>query len=149
MPLENLFPCFLTFLARIARAIPTHLFILVCLLFITYLQKYRLPGAKTLLNCFYRRMLTTALTWRSSCIVVKYIRKTSKICCLSFIYSDVIKYTQNIASVHIVFNGERITNYVTCVSGCFGDVKAEDVSLSTPSFIIFLPFYKLNEDSGG
>ena len=49
----------------------------------------------------------------------------------------------------IVFNGGRITNYVTCVSGCFGDVKAEGASLSTPSFIIFSPFYKLNEESEG
>ena len=62
------------------------------------------------------------------------------------IVDDVIKYTQNIASVHR-FNGVCITNYVTCVSGCFGDVKAEGASLSTP-FIIFSPFYKLNEENG-
>ena len=49
--------------------------------------------------------------------------------------------------IFIVFNGGRITNYVTCVSGCFGDVKAEGASLSTP-FIIFLPFYRLNEEKG-
>ena len=47
---------------------------------------------------------------------------------------------------YIVFNSGRITNYVTCVSGCFGDVKAEGASLSIPSFIIFSPFYKLNEE---
>ena len=47
---------------------------------------------------------------------------------------------------YLVFNGGRITNCVMCVSGCFGDVKAEGASLSTPSFIIFSPFYKLNEE---
>ena len=30
-------------------------------------------------------MLTTSLTWRSSCTVVKYIRKTSKICCIIYV----------------------------------------------------------------
>ena len=40
----------------------------------------------------------------------------------------------------------HITDYVTCVSGCFGGVKAEGASRSTPSFIIFLPFYRLNEE---
>ena len=64
-----------------------------------------------------------------------------------YIVHDVIKYTPNIAHLFIVFNGGRITNYVMCVSGCFGDVKAEGASLSTP-FIIFLPFYKLNEEKG-
>ena len=71
-------------------------------------------------------MLTTVLTWRSNCIVVKYIRKTSKIC-LSKLYigtysiaHDVITYTQNIALFI---------------------VKEEGASLSTPSFIIFFPFY--------
>ena len=39
------------------------------------------------------------------------------------IVEDVIKY-----SLFIVFNGGRITDYVTCVSGCFGDVKAEGAS---------------------
>ena len=43
----------------------------------------------------------------------------------------------------IVFNGGHITNYLTCVSGCLSNVKAEG---ATPSFIIFLPFYKLNEE---
>ena len=61
------------------------------------------------------------------------------------IVHDVIKYTQNITPVHIVFNSGRITYYIT-ISGCFGDVKAEGASLSTPSFIIFSPFYKLNEE---
>ena len=56
------------------------------------------------------------------------------------IVHDVIKF--------IVFNGGRITNYITCVSGCFGDVKVEGASLSTPSFIIFSPFYRLNEEKG-
>ena len=45
----------------------------------------------------------------------------------------------------LVFNGGHITNYVTCLNGCFGDVKVEGASLLTPSFIIFSPFYKLNE----
>ena len=63
------------------------------------------------------------------------------------IVHDVIKYTPNIASVHSIYCG-RITNYVTCVSGCFGDVKAEGASLSTPSFIILSPLYKLNEEKG-
>ena len=31
----------------------------------------------------------------------------------------------------IVFNSGCITNYVTCVSGCFGVVKAEGASLLT------------------
>ena len=31
---------------------------------------------------------------------------------------------------------------------CMHDVKAEGASLSTPSFIIFSPFYKLNEEKG-
>ena len=79
---------------------------------------------------------------------MKYIRKTSKICLSIGTYSiihDVIKYTQNIVThMFIVFNGGRITNYVTCVSGCFGDVKVEGASLLTPSFIIFSSFYKLN-----
>ena len=42
----------------------------------------------------------------------------------------------------VVFNSGRITNYVTCVSDCFGDIKAEGASRSTPSFIIFSPFYR-------
>ena len=63
------------------------------------------------------------------------------------IVHNVIKYTQK-HRVFIIFNGGRITNYVTCVSGCFGDVKAEGVSLLTPSFIIFSPFYRLNEEKG-
>ena len=67
--------------------------------------------------------------------------------CMYSIVHDVIKYTQNI-NLFIVFNGRRITNYVMCVSGCFVDVKAEGASLSTPSFINFLPFYKLNEEKG-
>ena len=46
-----------------------------------------------------------------------------------------------------LFNGGRITNYVTCVSGCFGDVKAEGASL-TPSFVIFSPFLDSNEEKG-
>ena len=33
---------------------------------------------------------------------------------------------------------------VTCVSGCFGDIKVGENL--TPSFIIFSPFYKLNEE---
>ena len=56
----------------------------------------------------------------------------------SIVY-DVIKYT---------LNSRCITNYVMCVSGCFGDVKAEGASLPTPSFIIFSPFYKLNKEKG-
>ena len=62
------------------------------------------------------------------------------------IVHDVIKYT--FLHLFIVFNNGCITNYVTCVSGCFGDVKAEVASLSTPSFIIFSPFYRLNEEKG-
>ena len=41
---------------------------------------------------------------------------------------------------------KHLSSYVTCVSGCFGDVKAEGASLLTPSFIIFLPLYRLNEE---
>ena len=54
----------------------------------------------------------------------------------------------NLCLIASVFNGGRITNYVTCVSGCFGDIKAVGPSLSAPSFIIFLPFYILNEEKG-
>ena len=147
MPLENPFPCFLTFLASFARVIPTHLLILnilVCLLFIAYLQKLSPSRCQNNTNCFYRHMLTTVLTWQSSCIVVKYIQKNIEymlskpyhIGTYSIVH-NVIKYTQNIASVH-----------TTCASGCFGDVKAEGASLSSPPFIIFLPFYNLNEEKG-
>ena len=57
-------------------------------------------------------------------------------------------YTRQTSRLFIVFNSGRITNYVTCVGGCFGDVKAEGASLYTPSFIIFSPSYKLNEEKG-
>ena len=53
------------------------------------------------------------------------------------IVHDVMKYTQK----------HRVC-YVTCVSGCFGDVKAGSASLLTPSFIILSPFYRLNEEKG-
>ena len=59
---------------------------------------------------------------------------------------SIVKVHAKTSHLFIVFNGGRITNYVTCVSGCFGDVKAEGASLSTPSFIIFSPFYRLNEE---
>ena len=84
--------------------------------------------------------------------MVKYIRITSKICCLSYI--SAVLYSSRCNEVHaktsrlfIVLNGGCITNYVT-LSGCFGDVKAEGASRSTPSFIIFSPFYRLNEEKG-
>ena len=64
------------------------------------------------------------------------------------IVEDVIKYTQKASHMFIVFNGGRITDYVTCVSGCFDDVKVEGASRSTPSFITFSPFYRLNEEKG-
>ena len=73
MPLENLFPCFLTILlASIVRVIPTHLFrFLIFSLFAFYsiCKSNRLPCTKTLLNCFNRRMLTTALTWQNTSLV--------------------------------------------------------------------------------
>ena len=68
--------------------------------------------------------------------------------CTHSIVHDVIKVHAKSSHLFIVFNGGRITNYVTCVSDCFGDVKAEGASLSTPSFIIFSPFYRLNEEKG-
>ena len=52
-----------------------------------------------------------------------------------FLYHDVIA---DMAHWHVI----------KCVSGCFGDVKTEGASLSTPSFIIFSPFYKLNKEKG-
>ena len=63
-------------------------------------------------------------------------------------YSIVEDVHAKTSHLFIVFNGGRITDYVTCVSGCFGDVKAEGASRSTPSFIIFSPFYRLNEEKG-
>ena len=63
-----------------------------------------------------------------------------------------IQSTCKTSCLFIVFNGGHITNYVMCVSGCFqcfDDTSAEGASLSTPSFIIFLPFYKKREDSEG
>ena len=45
------------------------------------------------------------------------------------IVHNVIKYTQNITSVHSISQQVHYTNYVTCVSGCFGDVKTEGASI--------------------
>ena len=66
--------------------------------------------------------------------------------CLSKLYIGTYSIVHNIIyKVHAKHRDVwRITSYVTCVSGCFGDVKAEGASLLTP-FIIFSPFYKLNE----
>ena len=66
----------------------------------------------------------------------------------SIVHDVINKVHTKTSRLFIVFNSGHITNYVTCVSGCFGDVKAEGASLSTPSFIIFSPFYRLNEEKG-
>ena len=52
---------------------------------------------------------------------------------LSKLYIGTYSIFHDVNAKHCIFNGARITNYVMCVSGCFGDVKAEGASLSTPS----------------
>ena len=102
MPLENLFPCFLTFLASIARVIPTNLFKFLIFKYSSLFAFYSTlakAGAKTLLNCFYRRMLTTALKIHSKNI--KNMLSKLYIGTYSIVH-DVIKYTQNITSVHSI-----------------------------------------------
>ena len=82
------------------------------------------------------------------CSEIIYSKNIENMLSKLYIYRHVL-YSSRCNKVHAkhrICNGGYITNYVTCVSGCFGDVKAEGASLSTPSFIIFSPFYKLNEE---
>ena len=62
--------------------------------------------------CLYRHLLTRALTWYSSCIIVKFEISLSKL------YSFIGTYYKVHKSVNCI-NSRRITNYITVQAAVF------------------------------
>ena len=102
MPLENLSPYFLTFLASIARVIPTHLYKFLIFKYSSLFAFYSILAKVIAFQAHVNNSINMAEQLHCSEIYSKNIKNMlSKLYIGRYcIVHDVIKYTQNIASVH-------------------------------------------------